>query len=76
MIKKILKYCVPAYILSGIITALLFIIPGGLGNIGNTAVFILLVPLAFTLIITAIGLLLGLVPSILIQSPAKEKGFY
>jgi hypothetical protein len=32
--------------------------------------------LAITLIITAIGLLLGLVPSILIQRPAKEKIFY
>ena len=76
MIKKILKYCVPVYILSGIITALSFIIPGGLGNIGNAVVFITLVPLAFTLIITAIGLLLGLVPSILIQIPSKEKTFY
>jgi len=76
MIKKILKYCIPVYILSGIITALIFIIPRGLGNAGNVAVFITVVPLAFTLIIAAIGLLLGLVPSILIQSQSKEKTFY
>lgn len=76
MIKKILKYCVPAYILSGIITSIVILIPRGPANIGYAALYVLLVSLAFTLIITAVGLLLGLVPSILIQSPAKEKLFY
>ena len=77
MIKKILKYCVPAYILSGLITIITYlVITGSYHNLWGVALITIITTLFIALIITAIGLLFGLVPSILIQRPAKEKIFY
>lgn len=77
MIKKILKYCVPAYILSGLITIITYLVTTGpYHNLWGVALLTIITTLLIALIITAIGLLLGLVPSILIQRPAKEKIFY
>jgi len=49
---------------------------GPFNNFWGAVLITIITSLAITLIITAIGLLLGLVPSILIQRPAKEKIFY
>lgn len=77
MIKKILKYCIPFYILSGLITIITYlVITGPYHNLWGVALLTIITTLLIALIITAIGLLFGLVPSILIQRPAKEKIFY
>jgi hypothetical protein len=77
MIKKILKYCVPAYVLSGIISFIaVFVITGPVYNLWLAALFTVIVALFIALIISSIGLLFGLIPSILIQRASKEKIFY
>jgi hypothetical protein len=70
MIKKILKYCIPAYLLSGVVT--IIVIAKGHVNLLPAAIFLVVI----IAIITGVGLLLGLIPSILIQRPAIEKAFY
>lgn len=69
MIKPVLKYCIPIYLLLGYATLVVL----RRGDVSVEVLLVLLIPIA---IIIVLGLLFGVFISVLIRKPNHERKFY